>query len=99
MSSVWPCAPFEPVARLLDAAHTALVVAECTVWKLAAFHALEQRCRCPPASTIATVTAIAGFLRALRNAPCRHDLLAPAVGEALSIGVLLCVHAFLLGIY
>src|SRR5205814_5560587 len=30
-SSAWPCAPLAPVARRLDAAQTAFVVAECTV--------------------------------------------------------------------
>src|SRR5882724_11525251 len=55
-SSAWPCAPFEPVARLFEAAHTALVVAECTVWKRPP-SMRSSRMMWPPASTIATETA------------------------------------------
>src|SRR5262249_9086927 len=63
-SSVWPTAPLDPVLRLLDAAHAALVVAECTVWNLPP-SMRSSASRCPPASTTATVTAIpASFARA-----------------------------------
>src|SRR5690349_9561411 len=55
-SSVLPVAPVAPVVRRFEAAHTALVVAECTVWKRPP-SMRSRSTRWPPASTIATVIA------------------------------------------
>src|SRR5262249_45695871 len=75
-ASPWPPAPLDPVARLLDAAPPALVVAECTVWNLPP-SMRSRTSRCPPASTTATVTAIpASFARA---SAVSSALRAPAV--------------------
>ena len=55
-SSVWPTAPFDPVPRLFEAAQTALVVAEWTVWNLPP-SMRSSSIKLPPASTMATDTA------------------------------------------
>ena len=60
MSSDWPAAPFIVVGRLLEAAHTALVVEECTVWKRPP-SMRWTRTAWPPASTMATATAYPAF--------------------------------------
>src|SRR5258706_11952282 len=52
-----PCAPFDPVGRRLEAAHTALVVAECTVWKRPP-SMRSRSTRLPPESAMATVMAM-----------------------------------------
>src|SRR5512146_695820 len=55
-SSGCAAAPLAVVGRLFDAAHTALVVEECTVWKRPP-SMRSSRIRCPPASAMATATA------------------------------------------
>src|SRR5262249_20188228 len=56
-SSACPCAPWDVVERRFEAAHTALVVAECTEWKRPP-SMRSSRIRWPPASVIATDTAM-----------------------------------------
>src|SRR5207302_7004070 len=56
-SSDWPWAPFAPVILLFDPAQTAFVVAECTVWKRPP-SMRSSSSRWPPASAMATVTAM-----------------------------------------
>src|SRR5438067_7537941 len=60
-SSGCSCAPRGAVGRRLEAAQTALVVAECTVWKRPPSMRSSTR-RCPPASVIATEMAIPAAL-------------------------------------
>ena len=70
------------VGLRFEAAHTALVVAECTVWKRPP-SIRSSSSRLPPASAIATVTAIPAF-----SAPAIAVAIiffAPASGEALRV--------------
>ena len=57
MSRSCPTAPFAEVARLFEAAQTALVVQECTVWKRPPSMRSTMMI-CPPASVIAQEIAI-----------------------------------------
>src|SRR6201999_4199541 len=56
-SRSWPTAPFAVVARLLEAAHTAFVVQECSVWNLPP-SIRSSTTTWPPASTMQQDTAI-----------------------------------------
>ena len=78
-----PTAPLAVVARLLEAAHTALVVQECTVWKR------------PPSMRSSTIDMAAGVDDAARDRDLglaglldgdRHHLARAVVGQALGVG-------------